>query len=49
MANKTGVSGFFDLASLDVDGTVNVGWDVWCREVCSDGNGGAACSCDLLP
>ncbi|ERL83418.1 uncharacterized protein LOC125504687 [Dendroctonus ponderosae] len=39
----------FDTASMDLDGSVSIGWEAWCREECSDGNGGAACNCDLLP
>ncbi|KAL1512522.1 hypothetical protein ABEB36_002103 [Hypothenemus hampei] len=39
----------FEFASMDLKDTVTVGWKAWCREMCSDGNGGAACNCDLLP
>lgn len=26
-----------------------VNWDIWCQNMCQEGNGGAACNCDLLP
>ncbi|KAJ8926133.1 hypothetical protein NQ315_009990 [Exocentrus adspersus] len=32
------------------DGNVPVvDWDLWCQSMCQEGNGGAACNCDLLP
>ncbi|XP_066257343.1 uncharacterized protein [Euwallacea similis] len=49
MTNNINSNNPFDMASLGVDGTVTIGWNAWCREMCSDGNGGAACNCDLLP
>ncbi|XP_076268697.1 uncharacterized protein LOC143201478 [Rhynchophorus ferrugineus] len=43
----------FQEASMNVGSTLgttlSIGWDSWCLEMCSDGNGGAACNCDLLP
>ncbi|KAJ8976318.1 hypothetical protein NQ317_010272 [Molorchus minor] len=26
-----------------------VNWELWCQKMCQDGDGGAACNCDLLP
>lgn len=36
--------------SLSVDRSVqSVDWDEWCRQMCSEGDGGIACNCDILP
>ncbi|KAJ8963311.1 hypothetical protein NQ318_018780 [Aromia moschata] len=42
--------GFYsdDVSSNDDDGQ-QVNWDLWCQKMCQDGDGGAACNCDLLP
>uniref|UniRef100_V5GRN7 Uncharacterized protein n=1 Tax=Anoplophora glabripennis TaxID=217634 RepID=V5GRN7_ANOGL len=31
------------------EGEPVVNWDLWCQNMCQEGNGGAACNCDLLP
>ncbi|XP_030764915.1 uncharacterized protein LOC115889121 [Sitophilus oryzae] len=43
----------FQEATLNVSSEsgsgLTIGWHSWCLDMCSDGNGGAACNCDLLP
>lgn len=29
--------------------TTDVDWEAWCLEMCSSGDGGIACNCDILP
>ncbi|KAJ8967837.1 hypothetical protein NQ314_002611 [Rhamnusium bicolor] len=37
------------LLSPDDDQVPVVDWSLWCQKMCQDGDGGAACNCDLLP
>lgn len=39
-----------DSFSLAIDRSVkSVDWEEWCRQMCSVGDGGVACNCDILP
>ncbi|CAH0551575.1 unnamed protein product [Brassicogethes aeneus] len=29
--------------------TIGINWNKWCQVMCTNGEGGAACNCDLLP
>ncbi|XP_050301235.1 uncharacterized protein LOC126739532 [Anthonomus grandis grandis] len=42
-------SSAFNTASMSIGTSLGVDYSLWCKEECSDGNGGAACQCDLLP
>lgn len=48
MINYVGVDTMSEQSDGDDDVPL-VNWDLWCQNMCQEGNGGAACNCDLLP